>query len=1834
VLRRLLLQEKQQAAGSGAAASAGAGSGFGAMLRLRRAAGKAGTAAADASADEPAIDSHPAAAAAEPLSALLVAECADHLLYSGAGAAGAASARLPLSQLAESPHPLPAAGVYSGVLSFPGAATVSLAFAPQCDADDAGRGEVLSLFRSPEMTPDSLIGRYSGRKGSPAPSAGGVQAWPTAPLLIKDASAVYWRLTCGGLPLALPQLQSLASEAAAAASASASGAAASGRRSAPHAAREAAAALGHLSPSWGFRVVARPSAGRWSSEEAVLSPAAVSMPWACWLLDLLLNQVATVLRRGAVHNQRMYDALVGYLLQPEGVSAEVRATFTSLLSQLLIHPHMFTSAPDLSALSSLEDKVMAAVDKALGGTSSWSSASPFAFSTSSARLVTLPPQLQPLLELVIAKRAAQRAFALTAAAEKAAAAAAVSKAPARATDALSARGTVAVRLRREGPGAAGARSRNPGGRPDVIGLTISQLEEMARAAYPDGDRLGALRGSMLREVLEVWLAAHPSGWMRVREMAGDDVPFVESTYLMAQADPMAVMDRPLPEDACVDIIDIFNVAMAASLQELVASRGGDSVESEEMQDLALQCMRRFADCEWSYEPASRTYMVRSGSIAPFPRVRDVLRIRKPWEEDRAAAAPAEAAAPAAAVDGDEDAGAALRREWGSSAGWPDRLPQNTDEIIASLAATYPDLPEGVLPSREELESRMESMHMGESGWVRIADVPESSPGDRLSRSDLYGFWLGLQPRPAEYATGAVPVPADAAIDKADMALMWACAKAVSRHTRGGDDGAGLPRGFREVALLVDRRQSALSSVSLHPVSRTLEVTYQSHGPAATRGVEELVPFDPAALALPPKPWRKLPVRTLPVVAGTQLWLQVVRRLGTAVQVPATVVLPAPLEPVAAAALTSVSKLARLRKGGKGPAAAAAVSGVDVTETALQISEVPLAAAATAAPKPGSVVLLGAPTSGLDLGASSAHVRALLARPHIVLLLPLSHGTTAADLTARLRAALGEASAAPGRSSAVLAVSAEDAASLSAVIEAARVDAAAMPAPLAVAAAAEPSTPAAAAAAAAAPVAASASSRGGLGLASALMRVAGLAGRAGQARAAARRAELAAGLSERDVGTSTAAIAASFAAQPVKSCLPSADIPVALAERLLWVHELSAALHSGARPCDEILCAAWSAAVGECRHVQSNHPYRAGEVLSGEVTVDGASRLALTLHPRCATGPGVVLSLQSFTSATSTTPAASRTFSGAALMDEGGSFEAGEGGRETGSWPREPLQMPGCRLRYTLRVPAELRGEGASAWGVAFSVAPASFSRDQRLRLLSARAEEVASASRAVLSQWTPEMDSDLVELARACVGTANARPAPDGGSTSSFTIGTLPLAELQLATQAQELRFASLVDMPTPLLRLRFQLVRLFNAALRDTLPCFSLSAPQRWAVGFRLRALSHAIFSELKQAILEAALKATTGSDSGAGSIELSNFKATESEVRGTLAPDTSGCMFVQAYKQLRARSGKEMRGLRDSGQSKVMEIRFEGESGIDAGGVYREGISRIVDDLFSDRFSLLVKCANANNGVAINTNAYVPNPAHRSALALSQLEFAGRFMGLSLRTKACLPFAFPSVVWKAMVGERAAFSDLVRMDGKFAELLSDLRNCHVEGRTNAAGLLKPVARGEDDFAATYGTLTFAVVATSGEEVELVPGGRELPVTFANRTRFCDAAERFRLHEFDVQLAALRRGLANVVPISALRTFTWSECEALVCGSPYIDVALLQRNTSYEGGYNKEHPVIQSFWRVLAAFSHEDRSSYVRFVWGRSRLPAEGGLWTSRHKITRLGGGDRALPMSHTCFK
>jgi hypothetical protein len=504
-------------------------------------------------------------------------------------------------------------------------------------------------------------------------------------------------------------------------------------------------------------------------------------------------------------------------------------------------------------------------------------------------------------------------------------------------------------------------------------------------------------------------------------------------------------------------------------------------------------------------------------------------------------------------------------------------------------------------------------------------------------------------------------------------------------------------------------------------------------------------------------------------------------------------------------------------------------------------------------------------------------------------------------------------------------------------------------------------------------------------------------------------------------------------------------------------------------------------------------------------------------------------------------------------------------------------------------------------------------------MVTANTDTIAFSAKPLSRKWTPAMDGELAVLVqRVCEAKAG---------RSSVDVSP---SEICVESEAMAMQLQGIATVPVPQLRMRFALLRELNRALKGLLPCFQLNSTRQGSTGHLLRSLGRCVFFDLKQSILRTTLSATRAtSGSSVGSIRLDNFKASLSETTGDTSIDTSQHIFVQAFEQLHEKPASGFRRTQD--EDRVFHVSFEGESGIDAGGVYREGLQRMIEDIFSTRLELLVPCPNAARHSGDNMGSYVPNPALTSKRATDMFEFVGRMMGVSLRFNAGLPFYFPSLVWKPLAGEEVVAEDLLSVDSLYGQYIHAIRHCDkdfsLDNEEHA-----PITT-DAEFEEAFGAPAFVTNNAAGEEVELLPGGKDMRVTFTNRHRFCDLVEQFRLHEFDAPIAAIRRGMAGVIPIRALSLFTWQQCEELVAGRPDIDIELLKRMTRYEGGYSASHAVIRRFWRVFESLTNDERSKYVRFAWGRARLPSDTGAWTSKHTLQMHSGGDNMLPQAHTCF-
>lgn len=234
-------------------------------------------------------------------------------------------------------------------------------------------------------------------------------------------------------------------------------------------------------------------------------------------------------------------------------------------------------------------------------------------------------------------------------------------------------------------------------------------------------------------------------------------------------------------------------------------------------------------------------------------------------------------------------------------------------------------------------------------------------------------------------------------------------------------------------------------------------------------------------------------------------------------------------------------------------------------------------------------------------------------------------------------------------------------------------------------------------------------------------------------------------------------------------------------------------------------------------------------------------------------------------------------------------------------------------------------------------------------------------------------------------------------------------------------------------------------------------------------------------------------------------------------------------------------------------------------------------------------------------------------------------------MRTKTVLDLDLPSFIWKPMVGEEQTVADLEAIDLNFVQY-------------SIKSLESPEAAGisEESFSSVIFN-NFVVTSASGKEVPLVENGQSIRVTWDNRLTYTKLgaflllfflirrgtnviflyfslfsfmiALNHRLRECDKQIEALRKGIYEIIPPYIISLFSWKEVELRICGKTDVDVELLRKNTTYHG-LTELSPTIVNFWKVFQSFTSEERCAFMRFVWGRSRLPASSAEFERKFEI------------------
>ncbi|XP_030572454.1 E3 ubiquitin-protein ligase Nedd-4 isoform X5 [Drosophila novamexicana] len=294
---------------------------------------------------------------------------------------------------------------------------------------------------------------------------------------------------------------------------------------------------------------------------------------------------------------------------------------------------------------------------------------------------------------------------------------------------------------------------------------------------------------------------------------------------------------------------------------------------------------------------------------------------------------------------------------------------------------------------------------------------------------------------------------------------------------------------------------------------------------------------------------------------------------------------------------------------------------------------------------------------------------------------------------------------------------------------------------------------------------------------------------------------------------------------------------------------------------------------------------------------------------------------------------------------------------------------------------------------------------------------------------------------------------------------------------------------------------------------------------------------------------------------------------------------------------------------------VEFEGETGLDYGGLAREWFYLLSKEMFNPYYGLFEYSAMDNYTLQINNGSGLCNEEH-----LSYFKFIGRIAGMAVYHGKLLDAFFIRPFYKMMLQKPIDLKDMESVDTEYYNSLMWIKE-------NDPRILE---------------LTFCLdedVFGQKSQHELKPGGANIDVTNENKDEYIKLVIEWRfVARVKDQMTAFLDGFGSIIPLNLIKIFDEHELELLMCGIQNIDVKDWRENTLYKGDYHMNHIIIQWFWRAVLSFSNEMRSRLLQFVTGTSRVPMNGfkelyGSNGPQMFTIEKWGTPNNFPRAHTCF-
>lgn len=182
---------------------------------------------------------------------------------------------------------------------------------------------------------------------------------------------------------------------------------------------------------------------------------------------------------------------------------------------------------------------------------------------------------------------------------------------------------------------------------------------------------------------------------------------------------------------------------------------------------------------------------------------------------------------------------------------------------------------------------------------------------------------------------------------------------------------------------------------------------------------------------------------------------------------------------------------------------------------------------------------------------------------------------------------------------------------------------------------------------------------------------------------------------------------------------------------------------------------------------------------------------------------------------------------------------------------------------------------------------------------------------------------------------------------------------------------------------------------------------------------------------------------------------------------------IFEDSYSEIMRQNPNDLK--------KRLMIKFDGEDGLDYGGVSREYFFMLSHEIFNPQYGLFIHSAHDNYTLQISSNSGV-NPEH-----LNYFKFIGRVLSMAVFHRRFLDAYFITAMYKMVLKKRIALADMESVD---AEMFRSMQWMLDNDITDV--LENTFVAEEERFGETV-------------SIELKPGGADIEVTNENKKEYVE---------------------------------------------------------------------------------------------------------------------------------